>query len=167
LDRLAKIYECNPVDNCSFDLNGDGVVDKVKIITEPKEKAPYHSRVKIYVSEHVTPDLNIENVHVDNTYRTHLAYIEENNLKKIVIYDTVNTDQFFHWNGSTLSPSSTPSYLEKRVRAAMAIGDDTGGFHTRIIFEFGFFYFSIVYYVGLVLSIVIFLFWRRSRTKKL
>ena len=168
LDRLAAKYECYPVDKCSFDLNSDGTVDRIEISIEPTHDDPYYSRLKIYVSNALTqPDLNIEKVHVDNTFRTHLAYLEENGIKKIVVYDTVNPVQFFYWDGSKLLPALQPSELERRVREAMALGDDTGGFNTRIVFQSGFAAFCFVYYFVLIATIAIYFFRRRSRTQKI
>lgn len=163
LDRLSRKYECDPVDKCSFDLNSDGAFDRIEISIEPTHDDPYYARLKLYVSEGIAqPDLNIEKVHVDGTFRTHLAYLEENGIKKIVVYDTVNPVQFFYWDGSKLSPSSQPSELERRVREAMTLGDDTGGFNQRIFFELSLAAFCFAYYFVLILVITIYLFWRRS-----
>ena len=168
LDHLARTYECYPVETCLFDLNSDGVVDRIETSAEPTKDDPYQYRLKIYLSNTVSqPALNLEKVHVDNTFRTHLAYLEENGIKKIVVYDTVNPDQFFYWDGSKLLPATRPSELEQRIRAAMALGDDTGGFNERIFFELGFTALCFAYYFVLILVVAIYWFWRRSRTRKL
>lgn len=160
LDELAKTYECYPVTACSFDLNSDGFQDRIEISLEPTNDAPYYSRLKVYVGGD-SPALNIENVHVDNTFRTHLAYLEEDGIKKIVIYDTANSQQFFFWNGAELLAAAEPSELERRVRSAMALGDDTGGFHQRIVFELGFAAACLAHYCVILVVVAAYLFRRR------
>lgn len=164
LDRLADSHECYPFETCTFDLNGDGTLDHVEISSEPTELDRYHSRLKVFVSpSQPDPALNVEYVHVDGTFRTHLAYLEEAGVKKIVLYDTLNPQQFFSWNGSELVSSTSPTYLETQIRDAMALRDDTGGFNTRIGFDLVIGSLCIAYYLLLIFVTCAYLVWRRKR----
>lgn len=156
-ENLAEQYECFPFEECKFDINGDNISDRIEISSEPKPEERYHERLRIWLRDGNTERvvLNLENVHVDGTFRTHLAILRENGFNKIVIYDTANPNQFFTWNGSELVPSENPSELEKTVRYALGIGDDTGGFHTRLILELGYFAAAGVYYFALAILVAI------------
>lgn len=162
--RLTKKYECYPLHQCQFDINNDGIADRIESVNEPRPEEKYHLRLKIHVLERGTEReiLNIENVNIDNTFRTHLAVLEENGTNKIVIYDTKNTEQFFHWNGTALIPTEDPSNLEQRIRTAMSMNDDTGGHHTRIFVELAFFLFCGLYYFLLVTTLLVLRSYRKN-----
>lgn len=134
--QIALRYDCDPLRHrCEFDIDGDGRVDRLEVVKEPRPESPYHTRLKVYLdgSEVASQLLDIEYTMIDNSFRTHVAFLIEDGERKLIIYDTVNPYQFFVWNGRTLVPSANPSLTQLTIRKAMALQDDTGGFHSEII----------------------------------
>lgn len=154
--QIASRYDCDPLRHrCEFDIDGDGRVDRLEVITKPRPESEYHTRLKVYLdgSEVASHLLDIEYILIDNSFRTHVAFLIEDGERKLIIYDTVNPYQFFVWNGSTLVPSAGPSLTELTIRKAMAMQDDTGGFRSEIIVKVLYFLSLSLFYAaaGLVL----------------
>ncbi len=162
---IAKTFDCYPVEGCRWDIDGDGVIDRLNLATEPIQNDLHHTRLKIFISsnDYKQESLNIEYVHIDNSLRTHVAFLVEGHGRKLVIYDTANEDQFFYWDGRQFQPHLNPSTLEETVRTAMALQDDTGGHHTQILVGLAFVATSIVYYLLLLLVTVWLVFSRRAK----
>ncbi len=157
-ENIAKKYDCYPIKNCSFDFNGDGKSELFSVVADSTEKEPFNFRLKIFIESDSNKKqiLNVKYDPTDNTFRTHVAAFEEAGTKKLTIYDTVNSQQFFVWNGEQFLPSENPSVLEREIWKAMSLEDDTGGFNQKIgvdlilIFWFGIYYLVVVSVIGLV-----------------
>ena len=164
-ENIAKKYECFPIETCQFDFNSDGKLDIFKIVDEPNEVWQHYYRLKIFVEENnqTKEILNIRfNPIKKNYYGTHLAIAEIHERKELVIYDTINKEQFFFWDGNqlspiwdgkTISPGDELALWERSIQRAMYLEDDKGGFNEKSLI-----YKSITYIFGLyylVLSIVI------------
>ena len=162
--QIAEQYDCYPLENCQFDFDGDGTVDRINLVDESIPNKRIHVRLKLFVklegSEREA--LNLEYVGVDNSYRTHLAFLEEGSQRKVVIYDTKNEHQFFIWNGNEFQPSNNPSEKEKSIRKAMWFRDDTGGHHGQVLVVVAYAGIAVLYYV-LLFSIIIYLIFSRRR----
>ncbi|MDI1241203.1 MAG: hypothetical protein PSX80_04705 [bacterium] len=162
---IAKTHDCYPVENCRWDVDGDGVIDRLTLTTEPNLTDLRDTRLRIFISSnnHKREVLNIEYVHIDNSLRTHVAFFVEGQARKLVIYDTANENQFFYWDGQRFQPHTNPSTLETTVRKAMALQDDTGGHHTQILVGLAFVATSIVYYLLILLVTAWLAFSRRAK----
>jgi hypothetical protein len=158
-EEIARKYECYPIEKCSSDFNEDGKADIFSITNEPTGNERYNYRLKIFVDQKGANKeiLNIKYDPTDNTFRTHIAILEENGQKKLIIYDTINANQFFVWNGNKLAPSEKITLLEREIQQAMAYEDDTGGFRLRnaidltLIPVFGLYYFLLLISIGMYL----------------
>lgn len=148
-EKLAEIYDCYPIEKCKFDIDGDSVNDSVKIENDKEKDNFYNYRLKVFLKKESQEIevLNIKYEPTDNTYRTHFGFFVEDDARKFVIYDTINENQFFYWNGQELIPSQLPSNFEREVRKSFYYNDDTGGFHTKGLVIVGVFILSIIYYV--------------------
>ena len=158
-DQIAQQYDCYPLEECKYDFDGDGILDRIDLVNEPKPDERIHVRLKLFVDrENAEKEvLNLKYVPIDNSFRTHLAFLEESGLRKIVIYDTENEHQFFVWNGNGFQTSSNPSQMERKIRKAMWFRDDTGGHHKQLLVKVGYSGFAVIYYV-LLISIILYLF---------
>ena len=178
-EAIAKKYECYPVETCKADFNGDGKLDRFMLVDEPNEVyLKNYYRLKIYVEENNQPKeiLNIRYDGIDNTYRTHIAVVEQFGEKKLIIYDTINKEQFYVWDGSRLSPiwdgkeldvSKERAILEREIQKAMALEDDTGGFNEKIMFRTSIYSHFVLYYLMLLTTVGIFLYFSRKSKPKL
>lgn len=164
-EKIAKKYECYPVETCRTDFNDDGKPDVFKIVDEPDKEFLHFYRLKIFVEESDRPKeiLNIPYDSTDNTYRTHVAVAQFFGRKELIVYDTISNEQFFYWNGERLASiriGETDTFderavYEQEIRRAMSINDDTGGFDLKIMILstfklfFGLYYFVLFAGVGL------------------
>ena len=156
-ESIAKKYDCYPIEICTSDFNNDGKADIFLIINEPNEKERYNYRLKVFVEQdnQIKEILNIKYDSTDGTLRTHVAVFEENSQKKLLIYDTINTQQFFFWDGNQLSPTKERTQLETEIWKAMSLEDDTGGFNQKIALDltliplFGLYYFLLLTTIGM------------------
>jgi hypothetical protein len=127
-DELVRQYECEPLDKCVADFNGDAVADR--IIVERRD---------FVVTDGSTEMLRLPYDHTDNTLRTHLAITEASGRSRLLIYDGAshwpNLRAVFAWNGANLGETH-PSDLEREVLSAMAAHDDTGGWNERAVRRF-------------------------------
>jgi len=150
-ERIAKEYECYPIETCKFDFNGDDKFDLFSVINEPTPSERYNYRLKIQVEtvKGLNEVLNIRYGLTDSTLRTHTSPFEESGVKKLVVYDTVNTCQFFVWNGSELVAQQNRTQLEQDIWEAMSLEDDTGrsnkiALDLTLIALFGLYYFVLI-----------------------
>lgn len=163
---LAKKYECYPIEMCKADFNGDGKIDLFTIVDEPNEIYRHYYWLKIFVEENNQPKeiLNIRYDSIDDTYRTHIALFEQNGRKELIIYDTINKEKFFFWDGErlspiwdgkTISPGDERPTMEMEIRKAMSFEDDTESLFNNIILQpallllFGLYYFVLLMSVGM------------------
>ncbi len=163
-EKLAETYDCYPIKKCQFDIDGDSVNDSVKLEKHKEKDTSYIYRLKVFLkkeSEEVEV-LNIKYQSTDYTYRTHFGFFIEDDVRKFVIYDTINESQFFYWNGQELIASQIPSNFERKVRKSFYYNDDTGGFHTKGIIIFGILFLSIIFYV-IFASILAYSFYIKKR----
>ena len=165
-ETIAKKYECYPIETCQADFNGDGKPDVFSRINEPNEKEGYFERLKIFVgNDNQTKEIfNSKYDHTDNTFRTHIAVFEENGQKKLVVYDTINPEQFFCWDGNKLSPTLNRTQLELEIWKAMSLNDDTGGFNQKIAIDSTLIFIFGLYYFVLLASIGSYLYFTKKRT---
>ncbi len=157
-DSLGKKYDCYPIKDCKFDINGDSITDFVETVDESTRNDKFNYRLKVFLNENNAKKeiLNLKYEPTDNTYRTHIAFVIENDKRKIVIYDTLNEHQFFYWNGQFLKHNDSPSPKEKQIRKALGYNDDTGGFRTKIFYPFFIIPMMFVYYFILFLVSIIY-----------
>lgn len=145
-EALAKKYECYPVETCRADFNGDGKPDVFKIVDEPNEVFLHYYWLEIYVEENGQPKqiLKIRFDALDNTFRTHVAVAELHGEQTLIVFDTLNKDPYYLWDGERLAPlgngnepslhAERPVY-EQQIRQAMALEDDMGGFNEKILLK--------------------------------
>lgn len=166
-DKLAKSYECYPMENCQVDIDGDSVFDSIKITRDMiSSENPYnHPLIIISLKKDIEEVelLRLKCECADYTFRSYLAFFEEENKRKLVIYDTINENQFFYWNGQKLIPSTNPSELELEIRKAFRINDETGGFYLKMFFEALSIPFLVFYYLCLLILLSIFEYKKRKR----
>lgn len=163
---LAKKYECYPIEMCKSDFNGDGKTDFLMIVDEPNEIYQHYYRLKIFVEENNQPKeiLDIRYDSIDGTYRTHIALYENDGRKELIIYDTINNENFFFWDGDrlspiwdgkTISPADERPMMEYEIRKGMSLEDDTEGLFKNMILQstlllmFGLYYFVLLITVGM------------------
>jgi hypothetical protein len=163
-EEIARKYECYPIEKCVSDFNDDGKPDLITVVDEPNFQERFNYRLKIFVesSGEKKQILNVKYDPTDNTLRTHVAVLEEGGTKKLVIYDTINSQQFFFWDGETLSPSENLTVLEREIWNAMALEDDTGGFHQKIAIDLTLIPLFGLYYLVLFSSIGMCLYFRKK-----
>jgi hypothetical protein len=154
---LQARYECPLPSPCEVDFNGDGFLDTVSIVKDPDPRNKNRFLLHFDISNSPTPDpiLVIDYVNVDNTFRTHVAHVNDDGNSYFVIFDQENKFQYYRWNGATLEPVLTPSSHLRNVRYAMGLSDDTGGFGLKLIIIFGFVALSLVYYSVLFITTLI------------
>lgn len=163
--RRVKEYECYPVEECNFDFNGDSKAEVFQVEDRPSGDEYHNFRLVITTNDGMTRKeiLNIKYDQTDGTFRTHVAAFEENGRKKLVIYDTINTHQFFFWDGNRLSPSENMSFLERKIRSAMELEDDTGRAQKSAVY-FTIALFILFYYGVIVVGIVGYFYLRNKYT---
>jgi hypothetical protein len=149
-EEIAKKYECYPVDDCKSDFDGDGKPD---VFTDTERLIILAGSQQI---------LNIKYDHTDGTFRTHVAVFEEKDVKKLVVYDTINTEQFFYWDGNKLSPTKERTQLEFEIWKAMSLNDDTGGFNEKINLDLIFMFIFGLYYFVLIGSVCMYIYFKRK-----
>ncbi len=166
-EKIAKEYECYPVENCRFDFNDDGKFDSFSIVNEPTNAERYNYRLKIHVENGglAREIINLRYDSTDNTLRTHLAPFEESGVKKFIVYDTINPVQFFVWNGSELVVQQDRTLLEQEIWKAMSLEDDTGGRWTKFVLGLTFIALFGLYYFVLVIGAVLYIHLRRKLAK--
>lgn len=177
-EAIAKKYECYPVETCQADFNGDGKPDRFVMVDEPNDVYLHYYRLKIFIEENGVEKeiLDLRYDQIDNTYRTHTAVVEQFGEKKLIIYDTVNKEPYYIWDGSRLAPvwdGKTPSHPvieraihEREIRQAMALEDDTGGFNQKIMFQTSLYSLFALYYTMLSIAVGIYVYFtRRSKPK--
>jgi len=172
-EEIARKYECYPIETCRADFNGDGKPDIFKIVDEPNELYRHYFRLKIFVEENNRPKeiLDIRYDSKDNTYRTHVAVAQIYERKELIIYDTINKEQFFCWNGEQLTPiwdGKTPSIdelavNEQNIRYAMSLNDDTGGFNQKIALDLTLTFLFALYYFVLAAAVGLYLYFRKRK----
>jgi len=130
-EQLAGKYECYPFNTCNVDFNSDGVPDSIA----PNGKYTHDLRLKFFLNQEnsKTEILDLKYDSTDGTFRTHVAPLVEDGVSKVVIYDTYDQGQYYFWDGEKLALNYKPSALEKQVRTAMSLRDDTGGMPIKII----------------------------------
>jgi len=162
-EDIAKKYECYPIENCLADFNKDGKNDTFLTNNEPTQIERVNYRLKVLVDSDGKEKeiLNVNYDHTDNTLRTHVAVFEEDGKKKLIIYDTVNTEQFFFWDGNRLSPTPERTFLEREIWKAMSLEDDTGGFNQKIALDLTLIPLFGLYYIILLASIGIFIYFKK------
>lgn len=163
---VAKKYDCYPIETCQSDFDGDGNSDRFLIVDESNENERYNYKLKIFTGAN-NEILNIKYETTDNTLRTHIAVFEEKGQKKLIIYDTLNAEQFYHWNGEKLVAAKDISNEEREIRKAMSLQDDTGGFRTRSLFELLLIPIFAIYYLLLFSTIGIIYYYKKSKPKLL
>jgi len=167
-EAIAKKYECYPVESCKADFNGDGKADIFTIADEPNEVFKHYYYLKIYVEEN-NQKKEILKIRYDlfrDNSRTHIAIVERYDQKELIIFDPINKEQFFIWDGSRLSPLWNGKELsfenerainERWISQAMGLGDVEGGLiEKKAIFTmlwclFGLYYFVLSGSIGLFL----------------
>jgi len=164
--EVAKKHECYPIETCQTDFDGDGNSDRFLIVNEPNENERYNLKLKIFTGAN-NEILDIKYDSTDNSLRTHIAVFEENGQKKLVIYDTLNSEQYYHWNGAKLVPAKDISNQEREIRKAMSLQDDTGGFRTRGVLELLLIPIITIYYLLLFSTIGIIYYYKNSKSKLL
>lgn len=172
-DHLGKQYDCYPFEECNFDVDGDSKTDIIKIVNDSKKEGVYNHRLKLFLQKEVPQKvLDIKYNATDGTLRTHIAFLVENNKRKIIIYDTINENQFFYWSGKKLEISNNPSFKEKQIRQALAYNDETGGFYRKSFFTKGLAYplfiGSLLIYLSLLtLLALVYFYFTKYRNKSL
>jgi len=168
-DNLGEQFDCFPFSECNFDVDGDSIPEIVKVVNESNATEKYNFRLKIFANNETSRKeiLNIKYESIDSSYRTHIAFLKENNVKKVIIYDTLNEHQFYYWDNEKLIPNSNPSKFEKEIRKALGYNDDTGGFHWKIYYPDVILFFSFFYYCFVFGSIMIYLKYRKAKSNKL
>jgi hypothetical protein len=145
-EALAKKYECYPVETCRADFNGDGKPDIFRVVDEPNDVYQHYYRLEIYIEENGAPKqiLKIPFDNIDGTYRTHIAVAEFYGEKTLIIFDTINKEPYYIWDGERLSPlwdgkemnpRAERAIYEQSIRQAMALDDDMGGFNEKIMLK--------------------------------
>lgn len=154
---LRARYECPLPSPCKVDFNGDGLLDTVRRAKDPdpRNKNRFLLHFELSNSQTQDPILVIEYVNVDDSFRTHVAHVNENGDSFFVIFDQENEYQYYRWNGATLEPVLTPSSHLRNVRYAMGLSDNTGGFGLKLMIIFGFVALSLVYYSVLMITTLI------------
>ena len=154
---LQARYECPLPSTCKVDFNGDGLLDTVRRVKDPdpRNKNTFLLHFELSNSQTQDPILVIEYVNVDDSFRTHVAHVNEDADSFFVIFDQENEFQYYRWNGATLEPVLTPSSHLRNVRYAMGLSDNTGGFGLKLMIIFGFVALSLVYYSVLFISTLI------------
>lgn len=161
-ETIAEKYDCYPIETCKADFNGDGEMDIFTIVDEPNEEYRHNYRLKIFTNENNQPReiFNIRYDSTDRTFRTHIAVAESSERKQLIIYDTINVQQFYFWDGNKLSPISddTNFILEdihtREIWKAMSLEDDTGGFNQKMALDltliplFGLYYLMLLTTIG-------------------
>lgn len=163
---LAKKYECYPIEMCEADFNGDGKKDIFTIVDEPNEIYQHYYHLKIFVEENDQPKeiLNVRYDSTDNNFRTHIALYQAEDRKELIIYDTINKENFFFWDGDRLSPiwdgktissGDERPMMELAIRKAMSLEDDTEGLFNNMILQpallllFGLYFFVLLTSAGM------------------
>jgi hypothetical protein len=85
--------------------------------------------------------------------------------KHLVIYDTVNTQQVFAWDGARLSPTIEQTIVENIVRHAMARRDEGGGSVEKELIDSAFFYLFCIYYFVLSIAVGLYFYAREIKNK--
>jgi hypothetical protein len=164
-DNLGKQYDCYPIEKCQIDIDGDLKSEIIKVIDESTPNNKFNLRLKVFLNREIerTEILDLKYDPTDNTLRTHIAFLVEDETRKFIIYDTKNEYQYFYWNGQQLVPSYNPSELEKEIRKALGYNDDTGGFHTKIFYPFLLIPVLIIYYSLFFILIGVYVYLRKNR----
>jgi hypothetical protein len=168
-ESIAKKYDCYPIEICKSDFNNDGKADIFSVVNDPKEKERYNYRLKVFVEQNnqIKEILNIKYDQTDNTLRTHVAVFEENGQKKLLVYDTINTQQFFFWDGNQLLPTNERTQLESEIWKALSLEDDTGGFNEKILFDSTLIPLFTLYYLLLSTTIGMYFYFQKKLKLKL
>ncbi len=129
-DALSETYECDPPENCSIDLTGDGTLERF-VVESPN--APWRVRIVGERGDLYTLPYD----HTDGTLRTHFAVVNDGR-PRLLVYDGASQSPpvslALGWDGATLQETA-PTAFESDVLAAMASRDDTGGWHERTLFR--------------------------------
>lgn len=136
-DALAKRYDCYPFLKCNANFDRDEVRDLIEVVDKPSGEGSHNFRLKFFLIKQGSREeiLDLEYNNADDTFRTHVALFEEHSASRVIIYDTVNPDQYYYWDGKKLAPNHDPQPEEKEIRKAMALSDEAGGLYKRIVFE--------------------------------
>jgi len=176
-EKIAEKYECYPIETCKVDFNGDGKLDIFTIVDEPNETWQHYYRLKIFIEEdnQTKEILNIRYILVDSKYRTHVAIFENNPRKELVIYDTINKEKFFFWDGNQLSPiwnGKTQSIdeiaiSENLISKAMSMEDEMGSVDEKSAVNLTLSYLFGLYYFVLLTSFGMYFYFQKKLKQRL
>jgi hypothetical protein len=168
-DEFANRIECYPVETCRADFNRDGKNDVFTVVEEPNEMwLKNYYRLKIFAEQDGRPKeiLNLRYSSFDTDYRTHLAVVGFSDEEKhLVIFDTVNAQQVFAWDGTRLSPTTEQTIHENFVRNAMARRDEGGGAFEKEFIDSAFFYLFALYYFVLSIAVGLYFYAREIKIR--
>lgn len=164
---LADKYECYPFEACIADFDNDGLPDSIEMQSDQVVDSNLTYRLKFFTNQAAgkTEVLNIQCNKTDGSFRTHVALLSEEGRQKVVIYDTINEEQYFFWNGEKFVPSTNPSLLERDIRYSLGLNDDTGGMHIKILLVVAFIPLSALYYFALFITAAVLIYRRRREIK--
>ena len=160
-DELQARFDCEPIQRCMADFNGDGIPSRFDVVLTAAVSGHF------IVSDAGREILRLPYDHTDGTLRTHIAIRDESGESRLLVYDGAShrppLRAAFAWGGEKLVQVS-PEAIDHEIISAMAAHDDTGGWHDRVIFNEVFRVARLAaYYIVLTIFIGIILYRRRRR----
>ena len=160
-DELQARFDCEPVQRCVADFNGDGIPARFDVVLTAAVSGHF------IVSDAGREVLRLPYDHTDGTLRTHLATRDESGKSRLLVYDGAShrppLRAAFAWNGEKLVQAS-PEAIDREIISAMAAHDDTGGWNDRVIFNEVFRAAKLAaYYIVLTIFMSVILYRKRRR----
>jgi hypothetical protein len=163
-DDLKGRFDCEPVERCVADFNGDGIPASFDVnLTAPVGG-------DLIVNDGGREILRLPYDHTDGTLRTHIAVIDKSGKSRLLVYDGASHQPplkaAFDWDGEKLAQVSTEA-VDSEIISAMAAHDDTGGWNERAFSEtfrgakLAAYYFGLTIFIG----VIVYQRWRNPAAK--